>query len=171
VLTTYNKSEILLLGKTVLKMFNPKTGKTHKTEFIVVEQEATPILGNQSIQNMNLVTINYRNILALKSEEIILTEELVFSEYSDVFEGTGCLPGVYRLETDPSVKPVVHPPRKIPIALRDKLKIELDRLTDRKIIVPVTEPTQWVNDLVIVEKSNSKLHICLDPRDLNKAIQ
>ena len=66
-LTTYNKSEILPLGKTVLKMFNPKTVKTHKTEFIVVEQEATPILGNQSIQNMNLVTINYRNILALKS--------------------------------------------------------------------------------------------------------
>jgi hypothetical protein len=90
---------------------------------------------------------------------------------NDVFEGTGCLPGVYRLETDPSVKPVVHPPRKIPITLRDKLKIELDRLTDRKIIVPVTEPTQWVNYLVIVEKSNSKLRICLDPRDLNKAIQ
>ena len=108
VLTTYNKSEILPLGKTVLKMFNPKTGKTHKTEFIVVEQEATPILGNQSIQNMNLVTINYRNILALKSEEITLTEELIFSEYSDVFEGTGCLPGVYRLETDPSVKPIHH---------------------------------------------------------------
>jgi hypothetical protein len=123
------------------------------------------------------VTINYRNILALKSEEIILTEELVFSEYSDVFEGTGCLPGVYRLETDPSVKPVVHPPRKIPIALRDKLKIELDRLTDRKIIVPVTEPTQWVNDLVIVEKSNSKPNlqlsdfVCVEILPVHNSIQ
>ena len=35
------------------------------------------------------------------------------------------------------------------------------------IIVPVDEPTDWVNSLVVREKSNSSLRICLDPKDLN----
>ena len=38
------------------------------------------------------------------------------------------------------------------------------------ILAKVTEPTQWVNSLVVVE-TNNKLRVCLDPRDLNKAIQ
>lgn len=33
------------------------------------------------------------------------------------------------------------------------------------------EPTEWVNSIVCAEKSNGKLRICLDPRDLNKAIK
>ncbi|CAM4553808.1 unnamed protein product [Caretta caretta] len=33
----------------------------------------------------------------------------------------------------------------------------------------IEAPTEWVSSLTIVEKSNSQLHICLDPRDLNKA--
>lgn len=41
-----------------------------------------------------------------------------------------------------------------------------------KIIVKITEPTEWVNALVLVEKpKNRKLRVCLDPRPLNKAIQ
>jgi len=34
------------------------------------------------------------------------------------------------------------------------------------IIQPVTEPTEWVSPLVVVEKPNGKLRVCLDPRDL-----
>lgn len=33
------------------------------------------------------------------------------------------------------------------------------------------EHTEWVNSIVCAEKSNGKLRICLDPRDLNKAIK
>ncbi|XP_062601076.1 uncharacterized protein K02A2.6-like [Saccostrea cucullata] len=168
VLTTYDKSRIQPLGKTSLKLVNPKTKELYDTEFVVVKQDTTPILGSQTIQRMKLVTIHYDNILTVTEET--LTEEYVFSEYKDVFDGTGCLAGTYSLQTDPSIKPVVHPPRKIPVALRDKLKTELERLTEKEIITPVTEPTPWVNNLVIVEKPN-KLRICLDPRDLNGAIQ
>ena len=39
-----------------------------------------------------------------------------------------------------------------------------------KIITKVTEPTEWVNSLVIVEKPN-KLRICLDPKHLNSSIK
>ena len=39
-----------------------------------------------------------------------------------------------------------------------------------KVLTPVTAPTKWINSMVIVKKPN-KLRICLDPKDLNKAIK
>ena len=35
----------------------------------------------------------------------------------------------------------------------------------------VDQPTDWVNNLVVVEKRNGSLRLCLDPKDLNKAIK
>jgi len=40
-----------------------------------------------------------------------------------------------------------------------------------RIIDKVTIPTDWVSSLVVVQKTNKKLRLCLDPRDLNKAIK
>ena len=42
-----------------------------------------------------------------------------------VFTGTGLLEGKYHIETDPSIKPVVHPPCRVPVALRSMLEEEL----------------------------------------------
>jgi len=39
------------------------------------------------------------------------------------------------------------------------------------IISKVTEPTDWVNSLVTVEKADGSLRVCLDPKDLNNAIK
>ena len=44
-------------------------------------------------------------------------------------------------------------------------------MVDLDIIEPVDEPTDWVNELVIVEKPNRKLRICLDTRPLTQAIK
>ena len=42
----------------------------------------------------------------------------------------------------------------------------------KQAIRKVDEPTNWVNSLVIVKKPKSdKLRVCLDPRNLNKAIK
>lgn len=57
------------------------------------------------------------------------------------------------------------------LGLREPLKQELDRMVRDKIIEEVSEPTDWVNPLIIVRKPNGKLRLCLDPTDLNKAIR
>ena len=44
-------------------------------------------------------------------------------------------------------------------------------MVDLNIIEPIDEPTDWVNGLVIVEKPNRKLWICLDPQPLIQAIE
>ena len=39
------------------------------------------------------------------------------------------------------------------------------------IIKKVTEPTSWVNSVVVNEKKSGKLRICVDPKDLNKYVR
>ena len=67
--------------------------------------------------------------------------------------------------------PVVHATRKIPIKLKQKLKFTLQEMVKNKIITPVTEPTDWVSSIVIVQKKDGNLRICLDPKDLNAAVK
>ena len=38
------------------------------------------------------------------------------------------------------------------------------------IITSVTEPTKWVSSLTYPQKPDGSPHICLDPKDLNKAV-
>ena len=59
----------------------------------------------------------------------------------------------------------------MPFALRYKLNAELKRLVSLNVIEKVNHPTDWVNNIVLVEKSDGSIHICLDPKDLNKAIK
>jgi len=39
------------------------------------------------------------------------------------------------------------------------------------VLQKVDEPADWVHNLVIVEKKNESLRLCLDPQDLNKVIK
>ena len=66
---------------------------------------------------------------------------------------------------------MINPPRVVPQTLLPKLKEALDKLESNGVITAVEEATDWVNNLVIVEKPNGELRLCLDPRELNKAIK
>ena len=92
-------------------------------------------------------------------------------KYPKVFsEGVGLLEDIYHIRLDPSIDPVQHAPRRVPIPLRDILKVSLEDLVKQDIITPVTEPTLWNSSIVVVPKKNGALHICLDPKVLNNAI-
>ena len=43
-------------------------------------------------------------------------------------------------------------------------------MVEEGILTPVNEPTDWVSSMVTVIKPN-KLRICIDPKDLNRAIK
>ena len=93
-------------------------------------------------------------------------------QYPDCFDGIGKFQGQYHITVDPSVPPVVQAQRCVPLSLRDDIKEELDDMESRGIIAKLKEGEQmaWVNSLVYRRKPNGKLRICLDPKDLNRAI-
>ncbi|KAL3856077.1 hypothetical protein ACJMK2_015273 [Sinanodonta woodiana] len=100
----------------------------------------------------------------------MLTKEVILEDYSDVFDGLGCLPGTYSIEIDKTIKPVQHQPRRVPVAQKAEVKAEIERLLTKGIITKVVEPTDWISSMVVVRKPK-KLRVCLDPKDLNKAIK
>ena len=112
-----------------------------------------------------------------------MTKQEILSHYSSCFEGIGQFPGEpYKFHLKPEHKPARHAPRKFPIHLEDAFKEEIKSLMELGILEEVTEHTDWVNSYVIVEKDSGnhhapnhtikrKLRICLDPRDLNEALE
>ena len=92
-------------------------------------------------------------------------------EYKDVFEGIGQFEGQCSIKLKDKATPVVCASRKVSHALQEKLKAELSSMENKGIIAKVTEPTEWVNALVCVEKRNGNLRICIDPKALNDCIQ
>ena len=112
-----------------------------------------------------------------------LTKQDILSQYSGCFEGIGHFPGdPYKFYLKPDYKPARHAPRKVPVHLETAFKEEIDSLVKQGILEEVKEHTDWVNSYVIVEKDTGnhhspnhtvkkKLRICLDPRDLNEALE
>lgn len=50
------------------------------------------------------------------------------------------------------VRPVVC----IPVAMKDKVKAELDRMQELGVITPVSEPTDWVSYMVATNKKDKQ---------------
>ena len=90
--------------------------------------------------------------------------------YPKQFDVIGKFEGEYHMVTDPNVPPSQHAMHKIPIEYQEKIEKELDRMEEQGIITKVTEPTEWMNSITYPVKPNGDFRICLDPKDLNKAI-
>ena len=100
-----------------------------------------------------------------------ITKETLIEQYPEVVsEGVGKLDGEYHIRIDSSIDPVQHAPRRVPVALPAKVKEALEDLEKQEIVTPVNSPTAWISSMVTVPKKNGKLRICLNQRDLNRAI-
>ena len=55
--------------------------------------------------------------------------------------------------------------------MQSAYKAELDRLVKEGILTEVHKYTEWINSIVPVMKEDGSLRLCLDSKDLNKAIK
>jgi hypothetical protein len=164
----------------------------HNIPIIVVNLNAMPLLSLKTSEVLGLVQImdcdrvttasrlqgqisDARSRPSLEQKVRIgqgingLTKDEMLRRYADVFDGLGELEGEYHIQMDPHIKPVVNPPRPVPVAIREELKNKLDEMEKMGIIKKVTKPTKWVSSLMLKREPN-KLRICLDPRHLNEGI-
>ena len=170
-LTMHNNTSATPLGKVMLHV--ERGGNTHLLRFFVIKSAVMPILGKASSIGMRLVQIlDSDNVHSITSETHVpqTLNDSVLQQYSDVFAGLGELPGEYTIQVRPNSVPVVNPPCRLPVSLRKTVKTELDAMVENQIIAPVTEPTQWVSSMVVTQKKDGRVCICLDPQYLNKAV-
>ncbi|KAK9712796.1 hypothetical protein QE152_g24698 [Popillia japonica] len=109
---------------------------------------------------LNMKTVKRLNAKVRTSKTCDVS--LVLDSYKFLFEGIGELSVPYEIKLKKKY-------RKIPISIVEGVKKELDMMESQKIIRKVTEPTEWCSSLVTVKKPEG-LRLCLDPRNLNKAI-
>lgn len=68
----------------------------------------------------------------------------LIAQYKDVFEGFGIWKETITSKCSASVPPVQLVPRRIPVGLKEQLKVKLDSLVAQRIITPVTIPLHHV---------------------------
>ena len=160
-LRMWNGLQVKPIGSARIILRNPKTRKKYSVEFIVVESDLTPLIGANAAQEMELITVNDENFImtsppprANEPQVKQITAEELIKQYSDVFDRPlGTLPGEVHLEVDSSAKPVITPTRRVPTALKDDLKKELNRYVEQEILAPVEEPTPWVSSLQLLPRN------------------
>jgi hypothetical protein len=166
-LLAYNNTRIKPLGVASLTV--KWKGVSHQLTFYIVSHDAATILGLPSCCQLDII----RRVDAISSSPTPASQSTtdLLTEFAEVFTGLGRFPGQYHIVLADNAVPVIHPPRRVPLALQPKLKEALDAMERNGIIVKRDEPTDWVNSLLVVEKKNKTLRLCLDPRDLNRYIK
>ncbi|CAJ1049307.1 uncharacterized protein K02A2.6-like [Xyrichtys novacula] len=157
-LVAFFGQKIAPLGKRALTCEHK--GQKHRIEFEITQEDVPAILGGDTCVKLGL----------LKRMHEILKEDDILKDYEDLFDGLGCIPGQHHIQIDHTVTPVVHAPRRVPVAIRDRVVEELHRMVKMGVITRQTEPTDWVNSMVTVV-TPKKIRICIDPKDLNEAIK
>lgn len=138
-----------------------------------VTDKFKPILGLSSCIKLGLV--KDINVVGLESEmlneNVSVKKNEFLSQIKHLCEGVGDCKVECSFEVDENVKPVVKPPRRVPYAIMNKLQVKLQELEKDEIISKVENPNNWVSNLVVIEKADGSLRLCLDCSDLNKAIK
>ena len=153
-LSDYNDNAIDVKGSCVLRV--AMHDRQYPVQFIVVENGPS-LLGCDTSERLNLVQRVYN----------VNVKECVLPETNTILN---CLPFQHTIQLKADAVPVIHASRRVAATLREPLKKELSRMKKLGVIHKVDHPTEWVNSMVITEKPNGDLRICLDPKDLNRNI-
>ncbi len=121
------------------------------------------LLGLPAIEALHLIT--RLHTVQTKTEDFV-------ANYPAVFKGLGKLKEPYKIELEQGAIPyALSSPRRVPLPLRDKVEVELQRMESIGVISKVTKPTPWCAGLVVVPKAKGKIRLCVDLTHLNKWVR
>lgn len=126
-------------------------GKTHKLRFEIVRRGQRPLLSGETSERRGLMrfTIPEKLMMLGHGSTEPLTRQHLLQTYHDVFNyPIESLPGEVHFELNTDVAPVQASPRNVPVALRDAGKAQLDKYDKDGHLTSVSEPTEWIINMV-----------------------
>ncbi len=110
------------------------------------------------------------SLLDNKGAQILTVSSPWQQEWPTLFEDLGCL-AVFTHQPllDLTVKSVIQPLHRTPLALREEVASELDKQQAEGIIEPV-DASPWVSNLTVAKKKSGGLRACMDLRAVNKTV-
>lgn len=131
-------------------------GTVYNLHIYVIEKAPVNLLSRTASQAMGFLKISLHETSTLSS----------------VYGNIGlmsCKPVKIRLK--PDAEPYsVNVARRVPLPLLDKVEQELSRMERDGVITRVTDPTEWCAPMVPVIKRNGSIRICVDLKQLNRAV-
>ena len=133
--------------------------------FLYIVEKGQAILGLDAIRKLRL-SVPLHHVSASHVPQEFL------NDFPHVFSGDITTPAkgfMHAPKVDDSIPPVAQRLRRLPLSVRDNVKQELLSLEEKGIIERV-DASKWVSNPVIVRKADSSLRICVDLKNVNKAI-
>ena len=131
-------------------------------EVYVVPGLHTPLLGRPAIESLGMIT---------QVASIGLSGDQIPLQYPNLFKGLGKLEGEYTIRLrEGACSFALMTPRRVAIPLLPRVKAELDRMVQLGVISPVEYPTEWCAGMVVAQKANGSVRICVDLDRLNESV-
>ena len=148
-LRMFDRTQLPSVGMFTATLRHPLTAVEFDAEFYVTERDG-PIIGIDACRRLDLLRIVEENICTvhettsstIHDDARRLTGNDVMAQFADLFDGSlGLLDGEIHLDIDTSLTPVQMPLRRLPVAIRERVGCELNKMEQQGIIEPVTKPT------------------------------
>ena len=174
--TSYSGHTLPVRGSTQLRV-RVRDQPAQMATFHIIDGTHEPVLGRTTCSQLGLLkrvvpseTSDTVNMVSREGTPPSATE--IVQKFSDLFDGKlGKLKHRYHIPMKKHIEPARHSPSRVPLGMKQKVKNKLDEMVKKEIIRKVSEPTDWVNRMVVVTKADGDLRICLDARDLNRCMQ
>ncbi|XP_055913663.1 uncharacterized protein LOC129947217 [Eupeodes corollae] len=157
VFNNYNGTKIKPIGVCVMDVLYKNVCK--KIKVVVVENGGPPLLGR-----------NFLNEFGIKFENLYYVEKNISSEvhaitenFSELFDGKlgKFNKSLISLHVKSDCCPKFFKPRQMPLALKEKVESEIDKLVDLGVLEPVNF-SEWGTPIVPILKKSGEVRICGD---------
>ncbi|XP_061506861.1 uncharacterized protein K02A2.6-like [Anopheles gambiae] len=128
------------------------------SKFYVVKNGPQPLLGKITAKQLGVLYVG------LPSQHESINQVETFRAFPSI-RGVSI-----HIPIDKTVTPVAQRLRRLPLPMLDKVDSKLNELVAKDIIEKVSEPSSWVSPMVIVVKDCGSIRLCIDMRQVNKAI-
>ncbi|XP_062400896.1 uncharacterized protein K02A2.6-like [Sardina pilchardus] len=155
-LKTYTGEKVPTLGAADVTV--RYKGQVKQLPVVVVAGPGPNLLGRAWIKalGMNCVLINKMEQQELTLQCVLQQKEEVFKEELGTWRGPPA-----KIYVKEGVAPKFYKPRPVPYAMRKRVEIELERLSNQGIIEPV-KFSEWAAPIVPVLKPDNSVRICGD---------